>query len=46
MEVKMDKEGRVVRPESDYSLQPGDRVMVSKAASPAMQVLVKAMIGQ
>ena len=46
MEVLMDGDGRAVRPESDYSLQPGDRLMVSKAGHPAMQALIKAMLGQ
>lgn len=45
MEVKMDKEGRHVRPESDYALQAGDRLMVSKAPHPAMQSLVNALLG-
>jgi hypothetical protein len=45
MEVRMNEDGDGVRPESDYSLQAGDRLMVSKAAHPAMQSLFNAMLG-
>ena len=45
MEVKMSDDGEFVRPESDYSLQAGDRLMVSKAANPAMQALFNAVLG-
>lgn len=31
MECKMTKDGENVRPESDYALQPGDRLRVEKA---------------
>ena len=31
MECKMTTDGRTVRPESDYALQPGDRLRVAKA---------------
>jgi hypothetical protein len=45
MEVKMADDGDSVRPESDYALQAGDRLMVSKAPHPAMKVLVNAVLG-
>ena len=45
MEVKMSEDGDSVRPESDYALQPGDRLMVSKAPNPAMKVLINAVLG-
>jgi hypothetical protein len=45
MEVKMSKDGDSVRPESDYSLQSGERLMASKAPHPAMQSLVHAILG-
>jgi hypothetical protein len=45
MDVKMSKDGQSVRPESDYSLQAGDRLMVAKGANPAVQALFNAMLG-
>ncbi len=45
MEVNMSKDGKSVRPESDYSLQAGDRLMVSKATNPAAQAMFNAMLG-
>jgi hypothetical protein len=45
MEVKMEKDAATVRPESDYALQAGDRLMVTEANHPAMQVLVNAVFG-
>jgi hypothetical protein len=45
MEVRMNEDRDGVRPESDYALQAGDRVTVSKAAHPAMQSLVNAILG-
>jgi hypothetical protein len=46
MEVRMSKDGKSVRPESDYSLQAGDRLMVSKGANPAVQALFNVMFGR
>ena len=40
MEVRMSKEGRQVRPESDYALRPGDRLLVEKHSETAVQSLV------
>ena len=45
MAVKMSSDGRSVRPESDYALQAGDRLKVQKAASPAFQGLLNAILG-
>ncbi len=45
MEVTMSKNGRSVRPESDYALHPGDRLKVKKAPNPALQALVNAALG-
>ena len=45
MEVNMSKDGKSVRPESDYSLQAGDRLMVSKATNPAAQAMFNALLG-
>jgi hypothetical protein len=45
MVVKMNDDKTAVLPESDYSLQPGDRLMVSKAANPIMQSLVDSLFG-
>ncbi len=45
MEVKMAPDGRSVRPVSDYALHAGDRLRVSKAASPAMKGLVNMVLG-
>ena len=40
MEVRMSDEGRQVRPESDYALRPGDRLLVEKHSETAVQKLV------
>lgn len=45
MEVKMDHDRSAVRPESDYALQAGDRLTVSKAAHPALQTVVNMLLG-
>lgn len=45
MDCKMQKDGQAVRPESDYALQPGDRLRVVKAPSPAMKGLVNMILG-
>ena len=45
MVVKMNNERTAVLPESDYSLQAGDRLMVSRAANPVMQTLVNSLFG-
>ncbi len=45
MVVKMAPDGRSVRPVSDYALHAGDRLRVSKAASPAMKGLVNMVLG-
>lgn len=45
MVVKMAPDGRSVRPVSDYALHAGDRLQVSKAASPAMKGLVNMVLG-
>jgi len=34
MECRMSADGQAVRPESDYALQPGDRLRVTEAAGP------------
>jgi hypothetical protein len=36
MEVRFDPRGGSVRPDSDYALQPGDRLKVSKAEKPLL----------
>ena len=45
MDIRMTPDGEAVRPETDYVLQPGDRISVRKAASPAMQGLLNAFLG-
>lgn len=40
MEIRMAAEGRKVRPESDYSLRPGDRLRVEKDDPSSMQTLI------
>ena len=46
MDVLMSKDGKSVRPESDYALQPGDRLKVRKAPNPAVQSLFNFMLGK
>jgi hypothetical protein len=46
MAVKMSKDGRTVRPESDYALQAGDRLQVQQAPNPALQSLLNATLGR
>jgi hypothetical protein len=43
MEVKMSPEGDEVRPESDYALQPGDRLRVNKRQFNSLEQLLKAV---
>lgn len=45
MVVKMAKDGRSVRPESDYALHAGDRLQVHKAVNPALKGMVNMMLG-
>lgn len=45
MPVNMDKEKRSVLPESDYALQPGDRLRVEKAPPPSIRHLVEMALG-
>lgn len=46
MEVRMSDDCSAVRPESDYALQPGDRLRVWKVANPAMGKLYNAFLGR
>ena len=36
MDVEIDKDAKVVRPECDYALQPGDRILVEKPKTTAL----------
>ena len=45
MKVRMDKDRSAVKPESDYALQAGDRLLVSQATHPAMENLINAVLG-
>lgn len=45
MEVQTTEDKRKIRPESDYALQPGDRLRVEKAANPSLERLVKLAVG-
>lgn len=45
MECKMSRDGQSIRPESDYALQPGDRLRVQKAASPALKGFISMALG-
>jgi hypothetical protein len=45
MEIKMGRSRDNVQPASDYALQAGDRVMVSKATNPALEMLFDGLIG-
>ncbi|MAI71263.1 MAG: hypothetical protein CMM01_10150 [Rhodopirellula sp.] len=46
MQVQMSDDCSSVRPESDYALQPGDRLRVRKVANPAMGKLYNAFLGR
>ena len=46
MKVKIASDGKSVKPESDYALQPGDRLLVRKADNPALQSLVNMVLGR
>ncbi len=46
MQVRMSDDCGTVRPESDYSLQPGDRLRVWKVPNPAMGKLYNAFLGR
>jgi hypothetical protein len=45
MVVKMSRDHDQVRPESDYSLQAGDRLTVQKAKSPPLSGMFSALLG-
>jgi hypothetical protein len=45
MAVTMSKDGKTVRPETDYALQAGDRVLVQKSSSPLFQGLLGISMG-
>lgn len=45
MEIKMERSKDSVQPSSDYALQAGDRLMVSKAANPAIEMLLNGIVG-
>ncbi len=44
MPVKMSPGADQVRPESDYSLRPGDRLVVQKAQNPPLNGLLKSLL--
>lgn len=46
MQVRMSEDCTAVRPESDYALQPGDRLRVWKVPNPAMGKLFNAFLGR
>ncbi|TWU50881.1 hypothetical protein Poly51_41740 [Rubripirellula tenax] len=46
LECRMERDGEAVKPECDYALQPGDRLRVRKAPSPAIQGLFNAVLGK
>jgi len=46
MQVEMSDDCGTVRPESDYALQPGDRLKVWKVPNPAMGKLYNAFLGR
>ena len=46
MQVLMSDDCATVRPESDYALQPGDRLKVWKVPNPAMGKLYNAFLGR
>ena len=43
MSVAMDAKGEGVQPASDYSLQPGDRIQVTRRSSDALQSVVSSL---
>ena len=45
LEIKLEKDGRTVRPETDYALRAGDRLRVRRAANPAIQEMVNGLLG-
>ena len=45
MEIKMGRSRDNIQPSSDYALQAGDRVMVSKATNPALEMLFDGLVG-
>ena len=45
MNVRMDSEGKQVRPETDYTLQSGDRVQIAKGRGKKVENLIGAMLG-
>ena len=45
MEIKMERSKDSAQPSSDYALQAGDRLMVSKAANPAIEMLLNGIVG-
>lgn len=45
MEVRIAGDGKTVRPESDYALQPGDRLRVSKGTHPMLTNLIGSLLG-
>ena len=45
MEVQIASDGSTVRPESDYALQPGDRLRVSKGQHPILKGLMSGVLG-
>ena len=45
MIVKMTNDGDRVRPETDYALQPGDRLRVQKGTSPALKGFLSTLLG-
>lgn len=45
MAVKMSHDHEQVRPESDYSLRPGDRLSIQKARAPAMNGMLSGLLG-
>ncbi len=46
MEVRIAGDGQTVRPESDYALQAGDRLKVSKGTHPALKGLLGPLLGR
>ncbi|TWU41969.1 hypothetical protein [Novipirellula artificiosorum] len=45
MEVEMAEGGRIVRPESDYALRPGDRVFIERALGTKVGGLLNTALG-
>ncbi|TWT53009.1 hypothetical protein Pla22_06370 [Rubripirellula amarantea] len=46
MDCKMTSDGRQVRPESDYALQPGDRLRVRKSSSGGLSGIVDLVLAR